>query len=117
MAGTVPLQAQYSPPQVVVIQQPQVPRRYDSYNTSLSQGLGITRIITGTLAILFQTAAIVLVASDFQVTGEDNYIGAGIWGGAFVSTSALLLFVYMGLLSQFVLTQYDGVRGQCEALS
>ena len=75
-------------PQIVYVQQPAT-RSYENYNTKVARGFGITRIITGSLIVLLQIAAIVLVAN-YGVWGYGNVAGVGIWGGALVSRNVLV---------------------------
>ena len=56
------------------------PIRYDDYNRLVSEGLGLARIIIGALAVVLQIPATVLSVSPVW----QNYVMAGIWGGALV---------------------------------
>ena len=78
-----PLQGQQSTIVIGAAQPPQIvyqsPGSYENYKHKMARTLGITQVVVGSLAFIFQISAIVVSAG-----GADG--GTGVWSGILVRT-------------------------------
>ena len=79
-------------PQIIYVQQPaKHSKKYDNYNKGVAKGLGITRIVSGSLCIIIQLAIIGLMVSNYRVRTRWYSVSTGFWGGIPVSVDSFII--------------------------